>query len=547
MVESHNQITFPFSAIIAQDDFKLTLILNLVDPLIGGVLAIGDKGTGKTTLIRSLVNLMGEEEKSPFVNLPIGVSEDRLLGNVDLEQLINDKKEVINPGLMAQAHQGVLYVDEVNLLQDYLTDILLDAAASGRYHLEREGISHSFKSRFCLVGSMNPEEGNLRPQLKDRFGLSVNIKTPSDVNIRQSIIKQRLKFDDNPSQFIASYKEQDLKIVAKIEGAKNNLKSIAIDDAIIEYCSELAIQHQVEGVRADILLVKTARAFAAYQNILNVTKETVDAIAHFVLNHRKEQTPPNQQNQSQNQVNKPQDDSSEKNLSNEDNVQIRTPENTFQKQKQAKANTLQQGINTYSSKEGTILVTDTKKTVSQYVTTNKFELKSKRKNKHLNQHYIFLIDSSGSMLKDQIIAYAKGAVNKIAENSKNQNTQYSIVSLFNGEAQLIVNQTSILQDLETALLTLKTGGKTNLKAGFKHVKSICADINYHHNLHIITDGKLNAGDNLDDTVLAFQTFCKGVNNTQIIDAEKGFVKIGEAFELSNRINANYEVLMTNNL
>lgn len=547
MIKDQKHTNFPFSAIVGQDNFKLALILNLVDPLIGGVLAIGDKGTGKTTLIRSLTNLMGEQQNYPFINLPIGVSEDRLIGNIDLEQLINAKKEIINPGLMAKAHQGILYVDEVNLLQDYLTDILLDAAASGNYYLEREGVSHYFKSRFCLVGSMNPEEGNLRPQLKDRFGLSVLIKTPTDSKIRQQIIKQRFQFDDNPSQFIDSYKEQNEKIATRISNAKIKLKSIKIEDAIIEYCSELAIKHQVEGLRADILLVKTARAFAAYQNISEITKEAVDTIADFVLNHRKSQTPPNQQNDSQKQENKSQEQSSENNPSKEENIHIRIPKNTFQKQKETTTNTIEQGVKAGLNKEGTILETDTKKTVSQYLATDKFELKTKRKNNLLKQHHIFLIDSSGSMLKEQIIAYAKGAVNKIAENSKTQNTQFSIVSLFNGGAQLILSYTSILQELENVLTTLKTGGKTSLKAGFKQVKSISTDIDYNHNLHIITDGKLNTGDDLEATVLAFQTFCKGIKNTQVINAEKGFVKIGEALEFSNRINANYEILITETL
>ncbi|MDB0615611.1 VWA domain-containing protein [Tenacibaculum dicentrarchi] len=157
------------------------------------------------------------------------------------------------------------------------------------------------------------------------------------------------------------------------------------------------------------------------------------------------------------------------------------------------------------------------------------------------------MDSSGSMLKNQIIAYAKGSVHKIAENSKNQNTQFSIISLFDGDAQLILNQTAVLADVEIALKNLKTGGKTNLSAGFKLIKRNCANIDFNHNLHIITDGKLNAENNLEDTVLSFQTYCKGIDKTQIIDAEKGIVKIGEAKELANSIHANYEILITENL
>lgn len=546
MIQDKKQLNFPFSAIVGQDNFKLALILNLVDPLIGGVLAIGDKGTGKTTLIRSLTNLMSDQEKYPFVNLPIGVSEDRLIGSINLEQLINAKKEVINLGLMAQAHQGVLYVDEVNLLQDYLTDILLDAAASGNYYLEREGVSRYFKSQFCLVGSMNPEEGNLRPQLKDRFGLSVNITTSTDAKVRQQIIKQRFQFDDNPTEFIANYKSKDESIATQIETAKSNLKAVKINDAIIEYCSELAIQHRVEGLRADILLLKTARAFAAYQNASEITKEDVDKIADFVLNHRSLNNTPNKQNPPQNENEKPKESPSDGNTSKEENIHFLSPKNDFQKQKEATTNTIEHGTNSMNTLGGNLTSTDTKKTVSQYLATDKFELKTKRKSSLLKQHHIFLIDSSGSMLKDQIIAYAKGTVHKIAEQAKNQNTQFSIVSLFDGEAQHILNRTGILNDVEVALTTLKTGGKTNLTAGFKQVKAMCADIDFKHNLHIITDGKLNTESNLEATVLAFQTYCKGIHNTQIIDAEKGMVKIGVAADLANRINANYELLITEN-
>ena len=548
MDTTKTHISFPFSAIVGQDDFKLTLILNLVDPLIGGVLAIGDKGTGKTTLIRSLTNLMKSQESSPFVNLPIGVSEDRLLGSINLEELINEKKETINLGLMAQAHNGVLYVDEVNLLQDYLTDILLDASASGNYYLEREGVSRYFKSRFCLVGSMNPEEGSLRPQLKDRFGLSINITTTTNAKVRQQIIKQRFQFDDNPAEFVATYKNKDESIATQIAKAKKNLTSVIINDTIIEYCSELAIQHQVEGLRADILLLKTARAYASYNNESEVTKEAVDKIADFVLNHRssnqnqnQNQQPPNQQENEQQK-----ESTSNGNNTNEENLHILSPENDFQKLKSISTNSIDNRTNTINNSFGNLTQTDTKKTVSQYLATDKFELKNKRKQSLLKQHHIFLIDSSGSMLKDQIIAYAKGAVDKIASQAKNQNTQFSVISLFDGEAQHILYRTGILSDIESALASLKTGGKTNLTAGFKQIKSIASDIDFNHNLHIVTDGKLNADSTLESTVLAFQTYCKGINNTQIIDAEKGMVKIGIAADFAKRINANYEPLITKN-
>ncbi len=190
--------TFPYAAIVGQNNFKLALELSLVDRSIGGVLVSGDKGTGKTTTVRSLSALMREGNGFPFINLPVGASEDRVLGTVDIEKLINEKRQVLQRGLLAQANGGILYIDEVNLLPDYLTDILLDAAATGGYHLERDGLSAWQESRFSLVGTMNPEEGALRPQLLDRFGLGVDVKTPHDVAERVQIARRRIAFDSDP-------------------------------------------------------------------------------------------------------------------------------------------------------------------------------------------------------------------------------------------------------------------------------------------------------------------------------------------------------------
>ncbi|UZR99783.1 ATP-binding protein [Chondrinema litorale] len=292
---------FPFSAIVGQEDFKLALILCIIDPTIGGVLALGDKGTGKTTLVRSLSNLLSDDKQQfPFINLPLGASEDRVLGNVDLEKLINDKKQVIQKGLLAQANQGILYIDEINLLNDYLMDTLLDAAATGSYFLEREGISTTFDSRFCLVGTMNPEEGELRPQLKDRFGLSVQISTPQDKEMRKAIIKNRLAFDTNPTTFIAKYQEQEEALKKEIFSAKSALFAVELNDEVISKAADLALDNAVEGMRADILLIKAARAYASFQKRNTVTEADLEKMAPLVLEHRSNKKPSGQQkNQNQ--------------------------------------------------------------------------------------------------------------------------------------------------------------------------------------------------------------------------------------------------------
>lgn len=282
---------YPFTAICGQEDFKLALILCMIDPGLGGVLALGDKGTGKTTTVRGLSHLL---QDIPFVNLPIGATEDRVLGTVKLDVLLNEKRLEIQPGLLAAAHQGILYIDEVNLLSDYLMDVLLDAAATGGYYLERDTISQWMESRFCLVGTMNPEEGNLRPQLLDRFGLSVHISTPTDKALRMEIVQRRVAFDTDAARFVKHYKSDEELLAAKIIAAQTVLPSIKIGAPIYDIVTELCIQHQVEGMRADILLMKAARAHAAYHGQHAITEQDVSAVQNFVLSHRSRQSPPSQ-------------------------------------------------------------------------------------------------------------------------------------------------------------------------------------------------------------------------------------------------------------
>lgn len=295
-------IRYPFTAICGQEDFKLALTLCMIDPGLGGVLALGDKGTGKTTTVRGLSHLM---QDLPFVNLPIGATEDRVLGTLKLDVLLNEKRLEIQTGLLAAAHQGILYIDEVNLLSDYLMDVLLDAAATGGYYLERDTISQWVESRFCLVGTMNPEEGNLRPQLLDRFGLSVHINTPADKALRMEIVQRRVAFDMDAPAFVKRFKNEEELLAAKIISAQTMLAAVKILPDIYEVVAELCIRHQVEGMRADILLVKAARAHAAYHGQVRVTAADVEAVQGFVLSHRSKQTPPSQSSSRENKPSAP--------------------------------------------------------------------------------------------------------------------------------------------------------------------------------------------------------------------------------------------------
>ncbi|WP_462137096.1 ATP-binding protein [Candidatus Mycalebacterium sp.] len=282
---------FPFAAICGQDDLKLALMLCAVDAQIGGVLACGEKGTGKTTAVRAIGDMLSDADLNfPVINLPIGATEDRVLGAVDLEKLINEKRQIVRSGLLEQADGGILYIDEVNLLDDYLTDILLDAAAAGEYMLERDGISRKVKSRFRLVGTMNSEEGELRPQLLDRFGLCVEIKSPDDPQTRKTVARRRMEFDSDPEVFCAGFEKEQKKLRNKIIKAVENLDDVAVGEEIFDRASEIALSSGAEGMRADILIVKAARALAALEGGNETAAGDVEKVAPFVLRHRA-QTP----------------------------------------------------------------------------------------------------------------------------------------------------------------------------------------------------------------------------------------------------------------
>ncbi|WP_164709562.1 ATP-binding protein, partial [Rhodococcus opacus] len=227
---------FPFSAVVGQDRLRLALILCAVHPGIGGVLVRGEKGTAKSTVVRALTALLpavhDEHGTRParLIELPVGATEDRVVGSLDLEKVLRDGERAFQPGLLSAAHQGVLYVDEVNLLHDHLVDVLLDAAAMGRVHIERDGISHSHAARFVLVGTMNPEEGELRPQLLDRFGLAVDVAASREVDVRMEVVRRRLDFERDPARFAERYAEQDAALAAAILEARDRLDSVELDD-----------------------------------------------------------------------------------------------------------------------------------------------------------------------------------------------------------------------------------------------------------------------------------------------------------------------------
>lgn len=321
------KLLFPFVSIVGQGDMRRALLLNIVDPGIGGALIKGEKGTAKSTAVRSLAQVLptrtgvvgcpfncdpsrpdrlcpmcsgrlargealeSEEVPMSVVELPLSATEDRVAGTLDIEHVLKTGERRFEPGVLAQANGNLLYVDEVNLLDDHIVDLLLDSAAMGVNYVEREGVSFSHPSRFVLVGTMNPEEGDLRPQLLDRFGLSVDVHGDRDTAMRMEVVRRRLAFDSDPEGYTESVREETDALRSRISGARSRLPEVSVSDAVLEAVVNVTTHFGVDGHRADITMLKAARANAALEGRTAVTGDDIRAVAAMVLSHRMRRRP----------------------------------------------------------------------------------------------------------------------------------------------------------------------------------------------------------------------------------------------------------------
>jgi magnesium chelatase subunit I len=321
------RVVFPFTAIVGQEEMKLALLLNVIDPKIGGVMIMGDRGTGKSTTIRALADLLPEIEivagdpfnshpidpdlmsdqvrqqleeqiplpivrkKVPMVDLPLGATEDRVCGTIDIEKALSEGVKAFEPGLLAKANRGILYVDEVNLLDDHLVDVLLDSAASGWNTVEREGISIRHPARFVLVGSGNPEEGELRPQLLDRFGMHAEIHTVKEPALRVKIVEQRAEFDQDPPSFCQKYQQEQDAMQQSLLEAQQILPQVNIDYELRVKISEVCSELDVDGLRGDIVTNRAAKALTAYEGRTEVTVDDIKRVITLCLRHRLRKDP----------------------------------------------------------------------------------------------------------------------------------------------------------------------------------------------------------------------------------------------------------------
>ncbi|MDY6824446.1 MAG: ATP-binding protein [Thermodesulfobacteriota bacterium] len=315
------RITYPFTALVAQEELQLGLILNAINPKIGGMLIRGEKGTAKSTAVRALADILPdndvvkdcmfncdpaapamfchdcqkrvseailptERKRIQVVELPINATEDRVAGTLDLEHALKKGEKRFEPGLLAQAHRGILYVDEVNLLDDHIVDILLDSAAMGVNTVEREGVSYTHKAEFILVGTMNPEEGDLRPQLLDRFGLCVSVYGIKDLNDRMKIVSLWNEFEADPVRFCSMWDKRNKALIQKISEARTTLADVTVSEVLLKKITKIAIEAGVDGHRADLVMMKASKTHAAFAGRTQVNEEDVFAVAGMSLRHR---------------------------------------------------------------------------------------------------------------------------------------------------------------------------------------------------------------------------------------------------------------------
>ena len=325
--QPRRRAVFPFTAIVGQEEMKLALLLNVIDPKVGGVMIMGDRGTGKSTTIRALADLLPEMEvvaddpfssdphnpelmsdevrdrltrgetlpmakkKVTMIDLPLGATEDRVCGTIDIEKALSEGVKAFEPGLLAKANRGILYVDEVNLLDDHLVDVLLDSAASGWNTVEREGISIRHPASFVLVGSGNPEEGELRPQLLDRFGMHAEIRTVRDPELRVKIVEERSQFDRNPQDYLSDHHETQQELQERLLQAQSLLPSVEISHELRVQISQVCAELDVDGLRGDIVTNRAAKALAAFEGRTEVTVDDISRIITLCLRHRLRKDP----------------------------------------------------------------------------------------------------------------------------------------------------------------------------------------------------------------------------------------------------------------
>jgi magnesium chelatase subunit D len=623
------QNPYPFSAIVGQEDLKLALLVNAVSPEVGGVLVRGEKGTAKSTAVRALAGLLpgikvvsgcpyscdpvapnpecpagphppdAPTETRPvrLVELPVGASTDRLAGTLDIEKALSEGRKAFEPGLLAAAHRGILYVDEVNLLSDHLVDLLLDVAAMGVNHVEREGVSVRHPSRFILVGTMNPEEGDLRPQLLDRFGITVEVAgnpAPAD---RVEVVRRRLRYEEDPETFAAVWAPADRELATSVEAARLRLSGVGLDEDILLRISTLCAELGVDGLRGDLVTAKTARTLAAWDNRDEVHTGDVKRAALLALSHRRRRGPFEQPGMDPEELENalsedppdPPDGPdggmvppSKGEDGGEASSSVRDPEpseartgagershaasepfDPVRLEAPVKGKGGPLGRRSRVSGETGHPVADREnvgraRDVALAATiraaaphqsargregTNLVvrtaDLRENIREGREGNLILFLVDASGSMAARRRMSAVKGAVLSLLNDAYQRRDKVALVSFRKEEARILLPPTSSVELAGPRLQELPTGGRTPLAAGLEKAAEVLKredlrDRERRPLLVLLTDGKATAGP--DPLTAASRLRSLGVASF-VVDTEEGYVRLGRAEELAMAMGA----------
>ncbi|WP_235916189.1 magnesium chelatase subunit D family protein [Antrihabitans cavernicola] len=604
-----SDVGFPFSAIVGQDRLRLALILCAVHPGIGGVLVRGEKGTAKSTVVRALAALLppvvdeGGSRRARLVELPIGATEDRVVGSLDLGKVLRDGEQAFQPGLLAAAHHGVLYVDEVNLLHDHLVDVLLDAAAMGRVHIERDGVSHSHPARFVLVGTMNPEEGELRPQLLDRFGLTVDVAASRDIDVRMAVVRRRLDYERDPQAFGEQYADQDRQLAQQIIAARDLVDAVELDDIELRRIAALCAAFDVDGMRADLVVARAATAHAAWRGSASVGEEDVRIAAELALPHRRRRDPFDEPGLDQQQL----DDAMEQASEQADNPP--EPDDFPEPPDDNPDGTGGGAPPQVSDKGGSGPTNHSPATQSHYRTTllqipgvgegapgrrsrsqgshgrvvrpvaqanhglhllgtvfaaarhqqargrtdgrlllESDDLRGAHREGREGNLVVFVVDASGSMAARDRLAAVTGAVVSLLRDAYQRRDKVAVVTIRGREANLVLPPTSSVDIAVRRLASMRTGGKTPLAQGLLRARDVVLreqvrDPQRRPMIVLLTDGRATGGvEPVQRAKIAAGMLARAGVASVVIDCERGLVRLGLAADMARELRAQYRRL-----
>jgi magnesium chelatase subunit D len=587
---------YPFSALVGQDQLRLALVLCAVRPEIGGVLIRGEKGTAKSTAVRGLATVLSAVDgDARLVELPIGATEDRVVGSLDLQKVLRDGEHAFSPGLLARAHGGVLYVDEVNLLHDHLVDVLLDAAAMGRVHVERDGVSHSHDARFVLIGTMNPEEGELRPQLLDRFGLTVDVFASRDVDVRVEVIRRRMAFEADPHAFAARYADDDAALARRIAAARAAVADVVLPEGELRRIAALCAAFDVDGMRADLVVARTAVAHAAWRGADAVAEQDIRVAAELALPHRRRRDPfddpgldPEQLNEALAQAGDPPpepehepdpdppgggghtgeapDQAAPQGGSHSGGSRPNAPAAAAFRTKALVVPGVGEGApgrrsrarnrtgTTVSATDdpdaghglhlfGTLLAAARHQRQPGRVSVGAGDVRRAIREGREGNLVIFVVDASGSMAARDRMAAVGGATLSLLRDAYQRRDKVAVITFRGQRADLVLPPTSSVHIASRRLARFDTGGKTPLAQGLLAARDVVLrertrDRARRSLVVVLTDGRATGGpDPLGRTRSAARLLRAEGAAAVVVDCETSYVRLGLAEDLANQLGA----------